>query len=86
MGVIKLWQALDRGGAVESLEGHHAHIVEAVENKVSSTGTVSAGLPAPATLTAAPLSLLAAAAAHRTRLWRWTCQHGSCRRNPSLPC
>lgn len=47
MGVIKLWQALDRGGAVESLEGHqpghHAHIVEAVENKVS-TGTGTAGL------------------------------------------
>ena len=38
MGVQNLWKALSKGGAVEALEGsqpgHHARIVEAVENKV----------------------------------------------------
>lgn len=38
MGVQNLWKALSKGGAVESLEGnqpgHHARIVQAVENKV----------------------------------------------------
>jgi hypothetical protein len=38
MGVQNLWKALDKGGAVQKLEGsssgHHAQIVEAVENKV----------------------------------------------------
>lgn len=38
MGVQNLWKALQKGGAVQKLEGnqqgHHAQIVEAVENKV----------------------------------------------------
>lgn len=38
MGVLNLWKALERGGAVEELvgsqAGQHAQIVEALENKV----------------------------------------------------
>ncbi len=36
MGVTNLWKALEKGGAVDSLDGAtgHQQIVEAVENKV----------------------------------------------------